>query len=104
MTATVSTPLKTGEFYETHIAYRLALIHSTCSSNLLYNLSSKLATQTHQLHYPLKNVIFRHHYIGKNSSSIETEQCYLCRVLHFNRQNLMLITPPNDQAPAYGTY
>ena len=41
-----------------------------------------------------KNVIFRHHYVmQKNSSSIETEQRYLCRVnLHFNRQNLMLIT------------
>jgi len=24
-------PLKKGDFYETHIAYRLAVIHSTCS-------------------------------------------------------------------------
>jgi len=39
----------------------------------------------------------------KHSSYIETEQCYLFRVLHFNRQNLMLITPPYDQATAYGT-
>jgi len=23
---------------------------------------------------------------------------------YFNRQNLMLITPPNDQATAYGTF
>jgi len=52
-----------------------------------------------------KNVIFRHHYgTRKNSSCIETEQCYLCRVLHFNRQNLMLITSPNYQATAYDTY
>ena len=52
-----------------------------------------------------KNVIFRHHsVIQKNSSYIETEQCYLFRVTHFNHQNLMLITPPNDQAIAYGTY
>jgi len=29
---------------------------------------------------------------------MEIEQRYLCRVLHFNRQNLMLISPPNDQA------
>jgi len=28
----------------------------------------------------------------KNSSSIETNQFNFCRVLHFNRQNLMLIT------------
>ena len=38
-------------FYETHIAYRLALIHYfTCSSKLslqAYNLSSELPTQTH---------------------------------------------------------
>jgi len=27
-------PLKKGDFYEIHITYRLALIHSTCSSNL----------------------------------------------------------------------
>jgi len=39
----------------------------------------------------------------KNSSYIETEQCYLFGVIHFNRQNLMLITPPSDQATAYAT-
>jgi len=26
-------PLNKGDFYKTHAAYRLALIHSTCSSN-----------------------------------------------------------------------
>jgi len=36
----------------------------------------------------------------KNSSYIETEKSYLCKVLHFNRQNL-LIGPPNA---AYGSY
>jgi len=36
-----------------------------------------------------KNVIFRHHYVmQKNRRYIETEQRHLCRVLHFNRQNL----------------
>jgi len=36
-----------------------------------------------------KNVIFRHHYVmQKNSGCIETKQPYLCRVLHFSRQNL----------------
>jgi len=83
-------------------AYRLALIHSTAVQT--YNLCSKLATQTHHLHYPLQERHFpapsRH---AEKSSCTETEQCYLCRVLHFNRQNLMLINPPNDQATAYGT-
>jgi len=37
----------------------------------------------------------------KNSSCIETDKSYLCKVLHFNRQNLMLIGPPNDWATAY---
>jgi len=30
----LSTPLNKGDVYETHTAYRLALIFSTCSSNL----------------------------------------------------------------------
>ena len=38
------------------------------------------------------------HGMQKNSHCIETEQRYLCRVIHFNRQNLMLISPP------HGTY
>jgi len=40
----------------------------------------------------------------KNSRCIETEESCLCRVLYFNRQNLMLVSPPNDWATAYGTY
>ena len=45
-----------------------------------------------------KNVIFRHRYVmQKNNRSIETEQRYLCRVLHFNRQNLMLISLGEDR-------
>jgi len=36
----------------------------------------------------------------KNSTCIETEKSYLCKVLHFNRQNLMLINSPNDWATA----
>jgi len=36
------------------------------------------------------------HGMQKNSHCIETEQRDLCRVIHFNRQNLMLINPPND--------
>jgi len=54
---------------------------------------------------PLQEVIFWHHYVmQKNSSCIETEKSYLCKVLHFNRQNWMLIGPPNDWATAYGSY
>jgi len=32
------------------------------------------------------------------------EQSYLCEVLYFNRQNLTLVSPPNDLVTAYGTY
>ena len=43
-----------------------------------------------------KNIIFRyHHVMQKNSSYAETEQRSICRVLHFNRQNLMFISPLN---------
>jgi len=60
----------------------------------------QVTTQTH-----IKNVILRHHYVmQKNSICIETEQRYLCRILHFNGQNLMFINPPNDCATACGTY
>ena len=40
----------------------------------------------------------------KNSHFIETEQCYLCRVLHFNHHDLMLINPPSDWDTANGIY
>jgi len=33
MTANVTTTVEERRFFETHIAYRLALIYSTCSSN-----------------------------------------------------------------------
>jgi len=32
----------------------------------------------------------------KNSSCIETEQSYICRIIRFNHQNLLLISPPKD--------
>jgi len=69
-----------------------------------YNLSSKLprkcinsTTPLQERHFPAP---LRH---AQNSSCIETEKSYLCKVLHFNRQNL-LIGPPNDRATAYGSY
>jgi len=54
MTASVSVPLNKSDFHETHTAYRLSLIHSTVFAVQTYNLSSKLATQTYHLHYPLQ--------------------------------------------------
>jgi len=89
--------------HENHVAYRLALIHPTCSWNLQSEL--KVTHENAPTALPrFKNVIFRHHYIMlKNSSYIETEKSYLCKVLHFNRQNL-LIDPPNDWVTAYGSY
>ena len=77
-----------------------------CSSNRQSEVKLKLPTKRHQMHHPrFKNVIFRHHYVmQKNSRCIETEQSYLCRVLYFNRQNLILTSLPKDQATAYGIY
>jgi len=92
----LSKPLNNGDFYETHVAYRLALIHSIAVQT--DNLSSKVTHENAPNAPPrFKNVIFRHHYVTqKNSRCIETEQSYLCKVLYFNRQNLMLIRLPKD--------
>jgi len=52
-----------------------------------------------------RDVIFRHHYVTQeNSSCIEIEKSYLCKVLHFNRQNVVLINSPTDWATAYVSY
>jgi len=55
-------PLKKGEFYETSIAYSLALIHSTCSSKLQ---SEPYVTYANAPIAPsrLKNGISLHHYV-----------------------------------------
>jgi len=70
-------------------AYCLVLIHSTCSSNRQAEL--KVAHANTPAALPrCKKVIFRHHYVRQeNSRCIETEQRYLSRVLHFNRQNCL---------------
>jgi len=90
--------------YKNHVAYRLALIRSTCSWNLQSEV--KVTHENAPTALPsFKNVIFRHHYVmQKNSRCIEAEKSYLCKVLHFNNQNLMLIGPPNDWATAYDSY
>jgi len=46
----LSKALNNGYFYETHVAYRLALIHSIAVQT--NNLSSKFLTKKHQMHYP----------------------------------------------------
>jgi len=83
-------PLNKGDFYETHAAYRLALIHSTCSSNRQSELKGTHANtpttlpRLQERYFPR----FLHHCVmQKNSHFIKIEQGYLCRVLQFNRQN-----------------
>ena len=46
----LSEPLNNGDFYETHVPYRPALIHSIAVQT--DNLSSTLLTKTHEMHYP----------------------------------------------------
>jgi len=52
----LSRPLNNGDFYETHVAYRLALIHSIAVQT--DNLCSKLLTKTHQMHHPASKTSF----------------------------------------------
>jgi len=59
-------------FCDTHIAYRLALIHSTCSSNL----------QSDCRFEPLRHT--EKHQFFWNWETLR----YLCRIFNFNRQNL----------------
>jgi len=93
----LSKPLNNGEFYETHLAYWLALIYSLhCSSNRQSELK---VTNENAPNAPpcFKYVIFQHHYLmQKNNHCIETEQSYLCRVLCFTRKKKMLISLPED--------
>jgi len=79
---------------------RLSGDGSACSWNLQTEL--KVTHENSPTALPrFKNVILRHHYVmQKNSSCIETEKSYLCKVLHFNRQSSMLISP-NDWATAW---
>jgi len=52
----LSKPLKNGDFYETHVAYRLALRHSTAVQT--DNLSSKVLMKAHQMHLPASRTSF----------------------------------------------
>jgi len=61
MTANVTITVE-GDFYETHIAYRLTLIHSTCGSNLQSKLYVTYAN-TPTAPSRFKKGIFQHHYV-----------------------------------------
>jgi len=52
----LSKPTNNGDFYETHMAYRLALIRSTAVPTDY--LSSKLLTKTHQMYHPASRTSF----------------------------------------------
>jgi len=88
----LSVSLNKGYFYKTHIAYRLALIHSTCSSSLkseVWIIHANTPTALSRF----RNFIFRHRdVVQKNISSVK-ETLPLQSSSH--RQDLMLISPPN---------
>jgi len=52
----LSKPLNNGDFYEIHVAYRLALIHSIPVQT--DNSSTKLLPKTHQMHHPASRTSF----------------------------------------------
>ena len=94
-----------GNFYEIRAAYRLALIHSACSSNWQAELKVTHANIPTALPCFNKDIFPEHNVMQKSSRCIEIEQHCLCRIPNFNRQNLVLISPPNGyKATAYGTY
>jgi len=65
----LSIPFNKKDFYETHMAYRLALVHSTCSSNRHFEL--KLTHANISTAIPrFKNVIFRHHYAMQKTTVV----------------------------------
>jgi len=86
------------------IEERRILRNPHCLSSSSDSLYLQFKSTIWALIYPCKHTnctislqerTFQHHYVTQiNNSSIETEQRYLCRVLHFNPQNLMLISPP----------
>jgi len=52
-----SIPLNKGDFYESHTAFRLTVIHSTCSSNLQSDLKVT-HTNKPQFHCPASRTSF----------------------------------------------
>jgi len=85
-----------SQTYKIHIAYRLPLINSTCSSSQQSEFwiihANKPTAQSR-----FKKVIFRYyHVIQKKIGFIEIKLLHLCIFLQFSRQRLMLIKPPDD--------
>jgi len=69
----LSKPLNKGDFFETHVVYRLALIYSIAVQT--DNLRSKLPTKTHQMHHSASKMSFSDTYVmQKNSRCIEIEK------------------------------
>ena len=100
MTADVSSaPLSKGDFTKTTLS--IGWLLSTLLAVQTDNLSSELPPKIRQLHYPASRshipAPLRH---AVKHPCIETAKSYLCKVLHFNRQNLMLINSRNDWAMA----
>jgi len=67
------------------------------------NLISKLPTQTHQLHYFASRMSFSDTVTSCRKTAVLLKLSKV-GVLHFNLQNLMLISPPNDIGYSYVTY
>jgi len=87
--------LNNGDFYETHVAYRLALIHSI--SVHTDNLSSKLLTKTHQMHHPASRTPFSDTITSWIKTAVVVKLSKVIFAEYFTyRQNLMLISLPKD--------
>ena len=102
-----SIPSNNGDLRNSHcLSTGSDSLQATWSSNRQSELRVTHANTPASL-LRFKNVIFRHHYVMQKNSSYtdaESEQRSLCIVLHFNRQNLILISPLHHQAAAICTY
>jgi len=91
--------LNKGDFTETTLPIVWLLF--TLLAVETYNLSSKFPTKIHQLRYPASRTSFSGAIAScRNTAVVLKLRSYLCKVLHVNGQNLMLIDPPNDWATA----
>jgi len=91
-------PLKKGD--STKPTLPIGWLWFTLLAVQTYNLNSKLPTQPHQLHHLASRTAFSNTITSHRKPAVlwKLSNVTFCRVLHFNRQNLMLISPPNDQA------
>jgi len=92
-------PLNKGDINEIHVVHWLALIHRSCSSNLQSAIWSRSYPCKHTKHTNCAIALREHHLLTQLRHAEKQQlywnwQRYLCKILHFNRQNLMLISPP----------